>query len=254
MRTDVIVKTWWNDLSFCCYCLQFLEKNWQEPDSDIIVLANRNCREVCQSWGFSPRVKYFYVDPWPDGREFQCYLTFLADHFSDADLFAVIDSDCILLEPLKASDKMHEGKPIICYEPLAEMVKNPGRIVAHNLWFPIMEYWLGERPEADYMCRFPFLYWADTIRAVRRLVTNKTGLGFLESLYSATPYNPMVRFVGHPMKMTEHNVLGFQAWLHERDRYHFEPMSERSWPIHQYHSWTEWSRERLNELDALLHA
>jgi hypothetical protein len=252
MRTDVIVKTWWGDLSFCSYCLRFLEKYWQEPESNILVLANRNCREVCESWRFSPRVRYFYVDPWPDGNQFQCYLTFLADHFSDADLFAVFDSDCILTEPMRASDKLQEGKPIICYEPLSEMVKNPGRVMAVNLWFPIMEYWLGQRPTADFMCRFPMIYWAETIRGVRRLVTQKTGLGLLEALYSGVPYDPKVHFVEHPFKMCEHNVLGFYAHVHEPQRYHFMPMTERFWPVRQYHSWTQWSAERQNELEAML--
>jgi hypothetical protein len=250
-RTDILLKTWWNDLAFCSYALHFLEKNWVEPNSNIIVLADNNCYPVIKDWGFSERVKYYYVAPWPDGNQFQVYLTFLADHFSDADLICVMDSDCMLLEPMRASDKMVEGKPILCYEPLEDMVKNPGRTLAANLWFPIMEHWLGERPQADYMSRFPFIYWTDTIRAVRRLVTNKTRIGFLEALYSDAPFKPET-FVQHPFKMCEHNVLGFYAQLHEPERYHFQPVSKQEWPVHQYHSWTQWSLETQAQLDKLL--
>jgi len=253
MRTDVIVKTWWNDLSFCSYCLRFLEKNWQEPNSEIIVLANTDCQKVCQDWRFSDRVRYYYLHPWPDGNQFQCYLKFLPDNFSDADVLASIDYDCILTEPMRASDKMSDNKPIICYEPLSEMVKNPGRIMAINLWFPIMEYWLGQQPEADYMCRFPLMYRADTIRAVRRLITRKSGVGLPEALYSDVPFRPE-NFPQHPFKMCEHNVLGFSAYLHQRDRYEFAPMAEASWPVRQYHSWTQWSAERQTELESILMA
>jgi hypothetical protein len=52
--------------------------------------------------------------------------------------------------------------------------------------------------------------------------------------------------------MCEHNVLGFYARLHEPQRYHFMPMQERSWPVRQYHSWTQWSAERQNEFEAML--
>ena len=251
MRTDIVIKTWWNDLSFCSYCLRFLERHWKDADSDFLVLANRNCQSVCKDWRFTSRVKYFYMDPWPDGNQFQDYITFLADHFSDADLFAFMDSDCILTSPMRAADKMKYGKPIIVYEPVAEMLKNPDRVAAHNLWFPIMDRWLGQWPTADYMCRFPMIYWAETIRGVRRLVTQKTGLGLMEALYSDTPYDTK-RFFQHPFRMTEHNVLGFYAFLHEYERYYFEPMSERQWPVRQYHSWTQWSSDRQNEFESML--
>src|SRR5260221_11983861 len=123
------------------------------------------------------------------------------------------------------------------------MVKNPGRVPAANLWFPIMEYWLGQRPEADFMCRFPLMYRADTIRAVRRLITRKREAGLPEALYSGVPFD-WKNFLQHPFKMCEHNVLGFYAYLHEPERYDFVPMAERSWPIKQYHSWTQWRAER----------
>jgi hypothetical protein len=252
-KIDVVVKTWWNDLAFCSYCLRFLEKNWQEPGSEIIVLANMNCQSVIKDWRFSDRVRYYYVHAWPDGNQFQVYLTFLADQFSDADQFAFIDSDCMLLEPMRASDKMDGDKPIIAYEPLSEMVKNSGRMVAANLWFPIMEHWLGERPQADYMCQFPMIYWADTIRAVRRLVTRKTGLGFLEALYSEVPFSPKT-FLQHPFKMCEHNVIGFYAQLHEPERYTFVPTSQFGCPVRNYHSWTQWSPGLQVEFEARLTA
>jgi hypothetical protein len=178
------------------YALRFLQKNWREPDSQIIVLANSDCQSVIETWGFSKdRFKYFYVDPWPDGNQFQCYLTLLYDNFSDADLFMVIDSDCMLTRPLQLSDWMVEGKPIIHYEPPTPGLADD-RVVAHRLWFPIMEYWIGQKPQADYMFAFPFIYRAETIRAVRRLITKKTGKGVLESLYSAVPFDP-AKFLSH---------------------------------------------------------
>jgi hypothetical protein len=256
MRCDAIVKTHRADLSFLSYSLRFLEKNWREPNSQIIVLANSDCKDVLETWGFSRKwVQYFYVDPWPDGNQFQCYLTLLYDHFSDADLFAVFDSDCILRRPLEASDWMVDGKPIIHCEPHMGDLAND-RVVAHRLWFPIMEHWVGQRPRADYMFAFPFLYRADTIRSVRRLITKKTGKGLLESLYSGTPFNAG-NFIAHPFTFCEHNVISFYAATHEPDNYHLRSIDEITeeerahWPVKQYHSWSQWSEATAAELEAL---
>ena len=70
LSCDVIVKTWYNDLSFCSYALRFLERNWIEPDSHIVVLANEDCKAVTSTWGFSDRVKYHFFKPWPDFNQF----------------------------------------------------------------------------------------------------------------------------------------------------------------------------------------
>jgi hypothetical protein len=255
MRCDVIIKTWWNDLSFLSYSLRFLERNWREPDSQIIVLADSNCQSVIDTWGFSRKwFQFYYVDPWPDGNQFQGYLTLLYDHFSDADLFAVIDSDCMLFRPLQLSDCLVDGKPVIHYEPRMGKLTGADRVVAHRLWFPIMKHWVGEEPQADYMFAFPFIYRADTIQAVRRLITRKTGKGLLESLYSDVPFD-WSRFPDHPFKFCEHNVLSFYAQVHQKELYHFRGIStisdeERAqWPVKQYHSWTQWSEATRAELE-----
>jgi FkbM family methyltransferase len=119
-----------------------------------------------------------------------------------------------------------------------------------------MERWLLTKPQADYMQRLPFIYRADTLRAVRRLVTAKTGYGLLESLYSSTPYSPGT-FFQHPFIFCEHNVIGFWCALHEADRYEIRDVRHAPLPqprVHQYHSWSQWGTERIHELEKLLAA
>jgi FkbM family methyltransferase len=248
MRCDILLKTWFGDLCWISYALRFLERNWLQADSEIIVLAEPRCEQIIESWGFSSRVKYFYCHPWPDGNQHQCYLTLLADHFSDAELFAVFDSDTMLLEPMRAANQMEDGKPIIYFRPYDDSAPS----MAQKMWGPLMEYWLRVKPQADYMQRFPFLYWASTIAAVRRLITARTGYNLVDSLYSDTPYNP-ANFGQHPFKFCEHNVIGFYAALHEPDRYVLRPVTQApNWPVKQYHSWTDWSPERQAEFDRIL--
>jgi hypothetical protein len=258
MRTDVFVKSWYNDLHWLSYCLRFLEKNWVEPNSQVIVLANADCRPVIETWGFPrERFRYFYVQPWPDGNQFECYLTLLFDHFSDAELFAVFDSDTMLWEPMRASYRCQGDKPIIYFARYddEQYADDAEFKMARQLWGPLMERWLGIKPWADYMLLFPFLYRADSIRAVRRLITSKTGEGLLESLHSDTVFDPK-KFLDHPFKFSEHNVIGFYCDLHESDRYHLCDIRKLSakaralWPVRKYHSWTEWSPRTQAELEA----
>jgi FkbM family methyltransferase len=254
MKVDAVIKTWWNDLSFCSYCLRFLERNWTQENSNIIVLANADCQKVTDTWGFSARVRYFFLEPWPDGNQFQGYITLLADHFSDADLFAVFDSDTMLLEPMNLAMLTEQGKPILYYRPYQDGAPEHDA-VPRRMWGPIMQHWLGVAPQADYMQRFPFVYRASTLRAVRRLVTGKTKKGLLESLYSPMPYNGPEDFAGHSFTWCEHNVISFYAALREPELYCFKDLTgpglPPSWPVKQYWSWG-WNESVMHELDAIL--
>jgi FkbM family methyltransferase len=104
------------------------------------------------------------------------------------------------------------------------------------------------------MQRFPFVYWASTIANVRRLITSKTGRGLEDALYSATPYSPAT-FGSHPFKLSEHNLIGSYAAIHEPDKYALCDVRGQPGPWHQryrhYHSWTQWSPVRMKELDNL---
>jgi hypothetical protein len=251
-RCDVVIKTWYNDLCWLSYCLRFLELNWREPDSQIIVLANDDCRKVIETWRFGPQFQYFFLEPWPDGNQFECYLTLLLDDFSDAEFFAIFDSDTMLERPMRLSDKMENGKPIIYYTPEEDLETTDVGRMARKLWFPLMEHWLDEKPVADFMVQFPFVYRADSIRAVRRLITAKTKRGLRDSLYSDTKFDPK-KFADHPFKFSEHNVIGFHCYLNETDQYIFKPLGpETPNPVKIYHSWTQWNQDTQLELDTNL--
>lgn len=255
MRCDVVIKSWYGDLCWLSYCLTFLEKNWQEPDSKIVVLADSNCRDVIRAWGFSSRVRYFYVDPWPDGNQFQGYLTLTCDQFSDAELLAIFDSDTMLLERMDVGDLTNsDGNPFVWFLPYDYEDQSPWRSVPRLKWGPIMERWLGVRPQADYMQRFPFVYRRETLAAVRELIIKKTGRTVLESLYSDVPYAGPASFSTHPFKFVDHDVIGFYCALHESGRYALRDVRYHSGHprVVQYHSWTQWSPETRAQLDRLL--
>src|SRR4029077_3831173 len=151
------------------------------------------------------------------------------------------------------ADLTVDGKPIIWFNPYDDNDTSPQRTVPRQMWAPIMERWLGVKPQADYMQRFPFVYWASSLRAVRRLITAKTGVGVLESLYSAVPYQP-ASFFSHPFKFCEHNVISFYCALHEQDRYTLRDVHGPAKPpnVRQYHSWSQWNLETQRQLEHVL--
>lgn len=252
-RTDMFVRVHYGDLSFCSYCLRFLERNWLEEDSIIHVLANRDCEPVTRTWGFSSRVKYHYFDPWPDHNQFAGFLVLTADGYSNASYLSFIDADSMLLHALRATDLLSEdGKPVIWYRHYQQ--SGPDTVMMpRRMWAPIMERWLGVRPDRDFMQRFPFTFRASTLWKLRQLIQKKTGISLETALYSDTPYSPQT-FVSHPYKMCEFNVLSFFAYLHEPERYVFRDIETvHDWPVKQYWSWG-WDVPIRDELDRLLAA
>lgn len=216
----------------------------------IHVLANADCEAITRTWGFSSRIKYHYVQPWPDFNQFAGYLVLTADHYSDASLCAFIDADSMLLKPLDLSGLLEDGKPVIWFRLYRD--SGPATIMMPKImWAPIMRYWLGKEPDRDYMQRFPFVFRADTLLSVRRMIRAMSGMEPEKALYSEVPYSP-ASFSSHPYKMCEFNVISFFAHLHEADQYVFRDIETvGSWPVKQYWSWG-WNEQVRDELDALL--
>lgn len=259
MKCDILIRTWKPDLPWLAYCLKFLRKNWREHSSGIVIVANEDCAPEMtgiMAPGADPNYwrgeRVYYVKPWPDTSSFKCYLTLLADEFSDAELIMFLDSDHMLVRPAMLADFMEENCPVIYYRELAEMDDPTGRMAA-KLWPPIMERYLGRAPTRDYMQLFPILYWTDSITSVRRLVAQRTGRSVHDALFSGTHFD-VTRFGYHPHTFCEFNVLGFWCDLHEPKRYRFRAATPggAQEKVLVYHSWTQWNKDTQKELEKLL--
>lgn len=252
MTCDIFIRTWKPDLVWLAYSLAFLEKNWEGPKR-IVVIANSDCEEDCRQWYSSATFKY--VDPWPDTHEFKCYCALLPEVLSEADLIFNIDSDHMLVEKSSLEDFLFEGKPIIYCRDHAKM----GAYLGIQLWTPPVAYWLGVAPTKSYMLSTPFVFWRSTIRGMRELIEAKTGRSLRDSLYSEHPFH-WHRFIEHPKRFPDWEVLGAYAALHQPELYHFTdpqliepgyPKPGHS-PFRTYHSWSQWNPYTIAELDQLL--
>src|SRR5689334_9835830 len=103
MRADIVIASYRKDLPWLKYNLQFLAKNWKEPDSRIIVRLDEDCREVVDEWKdpvfHNPRILYFYVTPWRDSYHFHMFLKMTSELYTDSELIICVDSDVILMQP-----------------------------------------------------------------------------------------------------------------------------------------------------------
>jgi hypothetical protein len=251
MRCDVVVKTWMNDLCWTAYCLQFLNRNWREPDSNIILIANEDCEPVIKTWGIQ-NLRPFYLRPWGDTYNFHMYATMLIDDFTDADIVAIYDSDIMLVEPTRASDLLENDKPIIYTRDAERLHRSNADEVHHDIWFPVTESFLGVQQTKSYMQAFPFTYRTDLFRKVRNLITLRTGKGVMESLHAPGRFHT-ANFLTHKFTFCDYEVLGMYAHLHEPSRYVFKEAPE--WPptrTKHYHSWSQWNDQTRAELDAML--
>ena len=246
MTCDIFIRTWKPDLGWLRYALAFLAKNWADT-SRIFVIANDDCREECQTW--PGPAEFIYVEPWPDTHEFKCYCALLSEGIGDADLVLNIDSDTMLLKRSTLSDFLHEGRPIIYYQPHAQM----GDYLGIRLYNPVLLHWFGQLPTCSYMLLPPFVFWRSTVRGVRELIERRSRKSLRDTLYSEHPFH-WHHFPEHPMKFPDWEMLGFYADRYQNDQYYFRD-PHRDGADHRvkpYHSWSQWTVETQAELDQLL--
>src|ERR1700721_461334 len=58
MNVDILIISHLKDIHWLFYCLQFLEKNWKEPNSKIIVRLEPDCEEAIKDWKVPPIYRY----------------------------------------------------------------------------------------------------------------------------------------------------------------------------------------------------
>jgi hypothetical protein len=246
-RCDIVIVSYLPDLQWLLYNLQFLCKNWKEPDSRFIVRLEPNCREHVERWAPNPRIIYHYVEPWPDGYHFHMFQKMVADAYTDAELIILLDSDVMLLRPASLDDLLSpEGKPLIYYLNWADA--DP---VALAKWRGPTSQLLGIDLDGDYMVTVPFTYWRETFGLTRDRIAEVTGKPFKDAVYSELPFNYR-NFLVHPMIYADYEALGLYAAKFQPDRYEVRPRpSGKDWPFSLYWSHTPFDTVRA-ELDQLL--
>lgn len=252
MTLSVVYSTYRKDLAWISYSMQLLHKFFRGA-FDVIVLAEKDCEDVCSTWGF-PRTKYVYTKPWGDGYAFAMYQKATADLHTDADLIALMDSDHILLEPMHFDDLLDKGNPIIRYRFWDEDPRDTSLTVGLQQWGPPTERVLGVKLDKDYMIAPPFLFHRDTFIKMRTRVEQVLGLPFDKAVYSDRHYD-FRNFLKHPKVFCDYESLALYAAKFQPGRYSFVHHERGTyWPLRVFWSHGDWNEALRARLDALLAA
>lgn len=248
MSVSVFIKSWKEDLKWLRYCLRFLERNWKEPDSEVVVMLDTDCRDEIDFDDYDMAVRRVYEDPWPDGYSHAMYAKASADKYCMGEAILLMDSDCMLLEPSDAGYFFDDLPviPWISYEQHLAMYP-------HSPWKRVTEKVLKTTTDKHYMPVMPILYWATTMHDLRRHVAEiHKAASFKDVVYSDVPFKSE-NFGEHPITFVDYDCLGLYAARFEGERYVFRHANDlASNPFKQFHSWTEWNEQTPEILDRCL--
>lgn len=245
---SIFIKGCKEQLHWLCYGLQLLEKNWQAPDPEIVVMLDRDCQEVVKTWGLLPHVDYIYVDPWPDRYMHALWAKATADYWTRGDPIMLLDSDTIFLEKARLEDFMLGDRLKLPYLPWER-----APVGAINIWPRVVRESTGLDLPADYLSTRPWPFWRSTFAGARGLVESYRGKNFYAAVYSEARYD-WTQYCSHPFTFCEIETLGLYAASFEGRRYHAAELERIGWPakVKDYWSHTEFTAAIQDELDQAL--
>lgn len=150
------------------------------------------------------------LSPIPDkepGYLWQQVCKLHADEHTDAEWILFMDSDCVFTRPVSPSGFIHDGKPIWLYTPLDQARPD------QHVWAPVMEKFLGRKPQHEFMRRHPFIVQRWMLEEFRKFCQYRHGKSLEEYIMGeADPGNNLA------LKFSEWNCLGFFLWEYHRDK------------------------------------
>jgi hypothetical protein len=261
--TSIFVKACRSQLNWLCYCLQFLEKNWVEPKTEIVVMLDEDCKDVIQTWGPIKNVIYIYCQPWPDTYMHALWCKANADMFTRGDPIILLDCDTILTDKASLENYMeaalNEWEIDLYY---LDWTQRGDDGVAQKLWTKVVKESTGFDLERDYMVSRPWIFWRSTYAGAREIVEKHRNLPFYAATYSTIPFDHL-NYLDHPFTFCDLQNLGYYAAHFEPERYWVQDFKEVKDDIEppvykdrfkDYWSHTSWTAELVNHLDGLLTA
>jgi hypothetical protein len=248
VTVSIFIKSWREDLKWLRYSLRFLEKNWMEPEGEVVVMLDTDCRGGINTQDYELNLKLSYEDPWPDGYSHAMYCKACADLCCVGESIILMDSDTMLLE--RCDSRVFFGDlPIIPWVSYDEH----NRVFPHSPWQRVTERVMKIKSPRHYMPTMPILYWADTMQAMRSHIMGLHGTSsFKDAVYSDRVFKPWT-FGEHPITFVDYDCLGLYAERFEGHRYIFRHVSQvPPSPFKQFHSWTEWNEATPGILDRCL--
>lgn len=209
---DIFIKTREHDFPWLEWCLKSISRyaTAQNGFGKVIILSETKPQgkftefdELGGSNGFS-----WNLAPDKDpGYLWQQVCKLRADQFTDASFILFDDSDTIFTRPITPDDFIRNGKPIWQYTPLDQARSD------QQIWVPVMEKFLGRRPQHEFMRRHPFIVPRWAFEEFRTFCKYRHGCNLEDYIMGqAVPGSPTA------LVFSEWNCLGFFLWEYHRDK------------------------------------
>jgi hypothetical protein len=217
MTPSVFIKGCRDQMHWLCYCLQFMQKNWQcWSATEVVVKLDSDCEDIVKDWGFKG-VSYVFEEPWKDRYMHALWSKACADDYTHNDPIMLLDCDTFLDQPAGLKDYLMDGKLALQYLPW-DIERDAGREVAYKLWPRVFLESTGLELPCDYMVSRPWIFWRSTFAGARSLIETHKGLPFKEAVYSEVEFD-WRNYPEHPFRFCDLEALGYFAAIHETERY-----------------------------------
>jgi len=219
-NVSIFLRTYHKDAPWLVECLRSMDKfcsGFSElvihvDDADVKVIApivGRRGRLVHEP----PHTKHGYIN--------QQVVKLHADKYTAASFVFMPDSDYVFTRPTTPDFLFRDGKPCILYQSYKSLA-------GQTPWQRPTEQIMG-RPVAHEFMRRPRLIWRrETLVGLR---------SFLATRFKA---KNVAKWLSYQTSMSEHNLLGAFAFVHERDKYSWintETDSNFDLPVEQFWSY-----------------
>lgn len=240
LTCDIFIKSYPADYPWLKYCLTSVAKFVAGVRRVELVTPKAGAREWWDGSYFVDLHVTEIDEHCEDGYLSQQIFKLYADTFSDADLFLYIDSDTIFTRPVTPKTYFNFLSQKISWmmTPWAK---------TETPWKPIVEKFLGQPVEFEFMRRHPTIVPRWLLVELREFCLKQHGIP-LDQYVMSQPHRAFSEF----------NVLGAFAYAFHRDKFHWvntEEVPEKEWPpltVLQKFSWGGLTDEVKAEFEKIL--
>eukprot|EP00668_Euglena_longa_P032784 GGOE01042232.1.p1 GENE.GGOE01042232.1~~GGOE01042232.1.p1 ORF type:complete len:661 (+),score=136.61 GGOE01042232.1:60-2042(+) len=150
------------------------------------------------------------------GYDRQMWSGFYADLYSEEDIIAIVDDDCLFVTPVTPDDLFEDGFPRVIGKQTVWMEAEGKYLVKgvdNGRWAYTTERLLKLRQAADFMWNFPVLIRRSTFIGCRRWIAHVHNSTFNEA------FTKMAAGLGRGESYCQINVILNYAWYFQRNQY-----------------------------------
>lgn len=203
MTTDIFIKTYRHDFQWLQESLKTIRRFWSGHRNVVIVCPERDVQGL-RSFATGGQEKIVGVKETNDGYIFQQAVKLNAHNYTDADHIVYSDSDCLWKAPTRPEHFFRGSKPYMLYTRWEDV---PEAL----MWRGGTEHALKQRTPAEFMRRHPLVY--------PKSVLKKMDAWFIKN--HGVPASQLMLRLGRQWRLSEFNVMGSWAWLHDHDAFYW---------------------------------